>query len=216
MEQGRSKTYFRMSYSQPPNKSVVKDIMDKLTNIIATKRMPFAFLVGDHPVYLLITLLNAENPNKYCDIVPFLGLFHTQCVMMSAIYKRYKGSELGEVLVAGGVIAEGSVDHALRGKHYKRGLRCLRLVYEALMSQLVKGRLTPDLANETKENLQILRNTSLSQEPRVAAHAALDEGADLESLNTYLHQSKLKRAGKMTARRRMREMKMYRGGGGFI
>ena len=28
MEQGKSKSYFRMSYSQPPNKSVVKDIMD--------------------------------------------------------------------------------------------------------------------------------------------------------------------------------------------
>ena len=38
--------------------------------------------------------------------------------------------------------------------------------------------------DETRENLQILRNTSLSQEPRVAAHAALEEDADLESLNT--------------------------------
>ena len=73
-------------------------------------------------MYVLITLLKAENPNKYRDIVPFLGPFHTQCVMMSAIYKRYKESELGDVLVMGGVIAEGSVDCALKGKHYKRGL----------------------------------------------------------------------------------------------
>ena len=153
-----------MSYSQPPNKSVVKDIMDKLTTIIATKRMPFAFLVGDHPVYVLITLLKAGNSDQYRDIVLFLGPFHTQCVMMSAIYKRYKGSELGEVVVAGGVIAGGSVDIALKDKHYKRGLRCLRLLYEALMSQLMKGRLT------------ILRSTNLSPEPRVA------EDADIESI----------------------------------
>jgi len=33
--------------------------MDKLTIIIATKRMPFASLVGDHPVYVLITLLKS-------------------------------------------------------------------------------------------------------------------------------------------------------------
>ena len=91
--------------------------------------MPFAFLVGDHLVYVLITLLKAENPNKYHDIVPFLVAFHTQCVMMNAIYKCYNGSELGEVLVAGGVIAKGSVDRALKGKHYKRGLCCLRLMY---------------------------------------------------------------------------------------
>ncbi len=46
LEQGKSKAYFHMSYNQPPSKSVVDDIMDKLTAIIATKRMPFAFLVG--------------------------------------------------------------------------------------------------------------------------------------------------------------------------
>ena len=104
-----------MSYNQPPNKTVVHDIMVKLSTIITTKRMPFAFLAGDLPVYVLITLLKAENPDRFRDIVPFLGPFHTQCVMMSAIYKRYKGSELGDVLVAAGVIAQGSVDHALKG-----------------------------------------------------------------------------------------------------
>ena len=63
-EQRKSKPYFHMTYNQPPGKSVVNDIMDKLAVIIATKRMPFAFLVGDHPVYVLITLLKAENPKK--------------------------------------------------------------------------------------------------------------------------------------------------------
>ena len=50
----KSKAYFHMSYNQPPSKSVVNDIMNKLTTIIATKHMPFAFLVGDLPVYVLI------------------------------------------------------------------------------------------------------------------------------------------------------------------
>ena len=59
MEQWKSKACFHMSYSQAPNKSVVKDIVDKLTIIIATKRMPFAFLVGNHPTYILITLLKS-------------------------------------------------------------------------------------------------------------------------------------------------------------
>ena len=68
-------------------------------------------------MYVLITLLKAENPNKYRDIVPFLGPFHTQCVMMNTIYKRYKGSELGDVLMVEGVVAEGSVDRALKGNN---------------------------------------------------------------------------------------------------
>ena len=128
-------------------------------------------------MYILITLLKAENPTKYSEIIPFLGPFHTQC----AIYKRYKGSELGDVLVAGGVVAEGSVTQALKGKHYKRGLRCLRLMYESLLSQLVKARLIPNLADETRENLEILKDGSLSQDSRAVAHIALEEDADLES-----------------------------------
>jgi len=76
-----------MSYNQSPNKSVINDIMNKLTNIITVKHMPFAFLVGDLPVYVLVTLLKAENSLKYHNIVPFLGPFHTQYSMMSDIYK---------------------------------------------------------------------------------------------------------------------------------
>ena len=55
--------------------------MDKLTIIIASKRMPFVFLGGDHPVYVLITLLKDENPNKYYDIVPVLGppMYDDEC-----------------------------------------------------------------------------------------------------------------------------------------
>jgi len=106
----KSKVYFHTSYNQLPNNSVVKDVINKLADIITTNRMHFGFLVEDHPVCVLITVLKAENPNKYSDIVPFLCPFHTQCVMMNTIYKRYKGIELWEVLVAAAVIAEGSVD----------------------------------------------------------------------------------------------------------
>jgi len=68
-EQEKSKAYFHMSYNQPPSKSVVNDIMYKLTTIIATKRMPFAFLVGDLPVYVLITLLKAASIVTLCHFL---------------------------------------------------------------------------------------------------------------------------------------------------
>ena len=108
---------------------------------------------------------------------------------MSAIYKCYKGSELADVLVAGGVIAEGSVDRALKGKHYKRGMRCLKLMYEALISQLVKERLISNLTDKMKENLNIVRNMGVSRESRAAAHMALEEDADLNTLikNLFTH-----------------------------
>ena len=40
----------------------------------------------------------------------------------------------------------------------------------------------PYMADETSMNLEILRDISLSQESHAAAHTALEEDADLESL----------------------------------
>ena len=182
MSQGKCKAYFHMSYNQPPNKSVVNDVLHKLSVIITAKNMPFAFLAGDLPVYIIISTLKAENPTKYQNIVHFLGPFQTQCVMMNAIYKRYKNSGLEDLLVATGVVAEGSVDHALRGKHYKRGLRCLNLMYEALMSQILQEKLAPHLSYDIKEKLKILRDTCQSQHLRSAAHDALLINDDLSRL----------------------------------
>ena len=59
-------------------------------------------------------------------------------------------------------------------------------MYEALVSQLIQEKLTPHIAAETRENLEILRDTKLCQESRAAAHAALEEDAALDSLITNL------------------------------
>jgi hypothetical protein len=60
--------------------------------------------------------------------------------MMSVIYKYFRG---------GGSPAMCDERQAI----YKRRLRCLRLMYEALMNQPVQGRLAPSLADETRGNL---------------------------------------------------------------
>ena len=57
---------------------------------------------------------------------------------MSVIYKRFTGSALSEILVAADVISDRSVGQALRGKHYKIGMRCLKLMYEALLRRLIR------------------------------------------------------------------------------
>ena len=180
-KQDKSKAYYHKSYDQPPNKAVINDIMQKQMNIIKEKQMPFAFLVGDLPVYILIMELKCEHPDKYKSIIPFLGPFHTQCVMMAAMFKRYEGSELEEVLVQAGIVAAGSVNQALKGKHFRRGLRCIRLFYEALISKLLIDN-PPNLTAKTKEKLCILRDTSNDQETRAAAHESLMEEEEISKI----------------------------------
>ena len=124
----KSKPYYFMTYPDPPKKSVLNDVLNKAKCAIERKNMPFAVVVGDQPVYTLLVEIKSEHPDKFKQIIPFLGPFHTQCSMIYTIYKRHQWSELADDLVAAGVIAEGSVDQALKGKHYRRALRCFMLM----------------------------------------------------------------------------------------
>ena len=74
------------------------------------------------PTCKTIVQLKAENPESFQNIIPILGAFHHQMSYIYAIYKRFKGSGMAETLVAAGAVVEGSVDQALRGKHYRRGV----------------------------------------------------------------------------------------------
>ena len=56
---------------------------------------------------------------------------------MAVLNKRFSGAGLKDVLIQSGVIAEGSVDAALKGKAYNRGVRMYKLFYEALQRLLL-------------------------------------------------------------------------------
>ena len=74
-----------------------------------------------------------------------------------AVYKRFKGSGLAETLVAVGVEVEGSADQALRGKHYRRGVRCIMLWREALIHARIRNIIEHNEQSKViKSNLDIL------------------------------------------------------------
>ena len=155
----KSRAIYHMTYSNPPSKSILCDVMQKLAKSIEEKKMPFAIIVGDHPVYVLMLELKSENAELFSKVFPFMGTFHVQMSFIYTKYKRFKGSGISDVLVAAGVIADGSVDQALRGKHFKCGVRCLRLFYETLVHHALNKRLEGSpLSEEVKASLSKLRH----------------------------------------------------------
>ena len=106
---------------------------------IELKYMPFIVICGGLPVHSLLVELCSEN-EKCSKILPWLGHFYLEMSMMNAIYKRYHGSALEELLVIADAVAAGSVDQVLKGKHYRRGLHSLRPWYECLLFQLLKNK----------------------------------------------------------------------------
>ena len=57
---------------------------------------------------------------------------------MNVISKTFKDTALRDVLIQSGAIAEGSIDSALMGKIYNRGVPCYKLMYEALYHLLIQ------------------------------------------------------------------------------
>ena len=106
------------------------------------KSMPFIQLVGDQPVFTLITELKNENKEKFVKIMPVFGSFHLEMAFMNTIFKRCNGCGLSDLVVAAGLIEQGSVERALSGKHYKRCMRIHKLVYECLARRMFKEHLT--------------------------------------------------------------------------
>ena len=99
--------------------------------------MPCSFLVGDLRTYKLILEMQTENLNKLLNILLIVGAFHQQMSHIYVIYKRFVGSVISDLLDLAGVILEGSFDQALKGKHYRWGLRCT-YYGEKLFSQTIK------------------------------------------------------------------------------
>ena len=64
--------------------------------------------------------VKCKNPDKFVHILPIPGNFHKEMSFMSAIYKRLKESNIGDLLVDAGLIAQSSVVHALYDGHYNQ------------------------------------------------------------------------------------------------
>jgi len=144
--------------------------------------MTFAIIVGDHPVYVLMLELKSENKELFSKILPFMGPLYIQMSFIYTIYKRFKGSGISDVLVAAGVIADGSVYQALRGKHSNRGVCCLRLFYETLVHHALDKRVEGfPLSEEVPASLFKLRHLIDPQE-LADAHAELEQKAQVKDL----------------------------------
>ena len=112
--------------------------MTRLLNIIEEKNVPFALLTDDQPVYTLIVQLRNENKEKFDQIIPIFGPFNAQAAFITAIAKRFEGSGLSNIFVSASIIADKSVDQAMCGKHFRRIVRALQLIYDALQRGIIR------------------------------------------------------------------------------
>lgn len=74
---------------------------------------------------------------QFEGLVIMMGGFHLLMTLLAIIGSRFGDAGLRDVAVQSEVIAEGSIDSVLSGKHYNRAVRLHKIMYEAIAQLLV-------------------------------------------------------------------------------
>ena len=86
----------------------------------------------DQALYAKATEVIWKQRDKFLEVIPQMGIFHTLCTLLSIIGKRFQDAGLRDLIIESGVIAQGSVEKVLLGKHYNRAVRLYKLMYQAM------------------------------------------------------------------------------------
>ncbi|CAB4024191.1 Hypothetical predicted protein [Paramuricea clavata] len=78
-----------------------------------------------------------KQEEQFEGLVVLMGGFYLLMTLLAIIGNRFGDSGLSDVAVHSEVIAEGSIDSVLNGKHYNKGIRLHKIMYEAMIKLLL-------------------------------------------------------------------------------
>ena len=140
--------------------------------------------VFDEAIYGKACEIKWKESLKFQRCMLMMGIFHLHMVFMSILNKRFGNAGLRDALVQSSIVAEGSVDSALHGKSYNRGIRLYKIYYEALNRLLLK-----QLEDEAPEMYkEFSSHVDQTDTMKAARFEALKSESSFEQLfNSYLN-----------------------------
>jgi len=79
-----------------------------------------------------------NQPERYEKHIVLIGTFHLICAYLKMVGKKMEGSGLSDILLEAGLIASGSLQGVLSGKHYDRAMHCHKILLECLERLLLE------------------------------------------------------------------------------
>lgn len=125
-------SYLPTIHAPATQMSTVYHILEQVKQIRAHLHIPEIVCVFDQALYAKASEVVWNRPEEYENVILRMGTFHTICVMLSIVGKRFGDAGLRDVAVESDIVAEGSANSVLEGRHYNRGIRLHKIVYEAL------------------------------------------------------------------------------------
>ncbi len=128
--------YLPVINASPTELSTVRKVLENASDVAKQLQQEDIVVVFDQAIYAkaqeILWKSQAENPHLFRNIVVRLGAFHTVGVMLAVLGKRFGDAGLHDLLVEAEVVATGSVDAVLGGKHYNRAMRAHKIAAESL------------------------------------------------------------------------------------
>ena len=115
------------------------------------------FAQVDEAIYSKMLMIVWLHEGKYDKLLPLIGGFHTLLVYLKMLHKKYACLGFQQWWVDTNAIKEGSVSHAIEGRHYYRGIKLHKQSFNALMRCKING--NPPIAKDMKNAIANVRKT---------------------------------------------------------
>ena len=112
--------------------STVFEILNQSEEIRKKLCLSAIVVVMDQALYAKAAEI-AWKQDQFSNIVLRMGTFHTICNALAILGKRFGDGGLKDIFIESQTVAEGSISGVIDGKHYNRGVRAHKYLYEALM-----------------------------------------------------------------------------------
>ena len=112
--------------------SIVLTILQKSIQIADKLELEAIVIVMDQAIYSKAQLIRWKNAQFMKKLVIRLGAFHTAMSFLGCIGKHFGDAGLQDVLIESEVVATGSLNGVISGKHYNRAVRSNKLMSDAL------------------------------------------------------------------------------------
>ena len=89
-------------------------------------------IVFDQAIYAEAMEVICQRSEELSRVVKRMGAFHIACTLLAVIRKRFRDAGLEDIIIESEIIGIGSVNGALLGKHYNRGMRLHEIIGEAI------------------------------------------------------------------------------------
>ena len=124
--------YLPVIDASPTEMSTVLTILQRSVEIANKLHLETLVIVVDQAIYSKLQLIRWRNAVFMQRLVIRLGAFHTAMSLIGCIGKRFRDGGLEDVLIESEVVASGSVNGVISGKHYNRSIRANKLLMEAM------------------------------------------------------------------------------------